>query len=267
MVEIRHPEFLSELENTKYPFSPKSSLTNGDVSLLEGTFLDAHVYPVVGGDRYYLSRVEVSNQSITLSIGNLTTRVVASGSIDLPITDNNVALYDEHGRPAGIIVSEPLRLSTLIAWGTGSHVFEPRHTEFAITCQMPVPNPGVTGFRLPDGSVLSGKVWFVGESGVVLQAVDILNQQGNTERVIQISVVGDPLFLQKLCDPESLFVPANPVRVLRIVNNDYTFDSVPDDHGNFSISVNDSMAIDTALRVRTSTDGIVFEVEGSTPNK
>ena len=32
MAEIRHPEFIKELEGTKYPFTPTSTLSNGEVS-------------------------------------------------------------------------------------------------------------------------------------------------------------------------------------------------------------------------------------------
>ena len=36
-----------------------------------------------------------------------------------------------------------------------------------------------------------------------------------------------------------------------------------DDIGNFNIQMNDSLAADAALRVRTTTEGIVFQVEGT----
>ena len=41
--DIRYPEFIKSLEQTKYPFVPTASLSNGSVFFLEGTFLDAHL--------------------------------------------------------------------------------------------------------------------------------------------------------------------------------------------------------------------------------
>jgi hypothetical protein len=102
----------------------------------------------------------------------------------------------------GVLVSEPPRLAAIISWGVGRHVFELEQTEFCLTCQLPVPDPGVTGFRLPDGSILTGKVWFVGEDGVVLQGT---LPTPTAPATVQVNVVGDPLYLQKLCTVEQLF--------------------------------------------------------------
>jgi len=264
MAGIRHPEFIKELEDTKYPFVPTAKLSNGLDSFLEGTFFDAHLYSVVGTKRYYISKVIVTSSKLTIVIGddNVATRL--TGEIAMPIGVDIVRLLDTYGRSGGMLVSDPTRLSLLAAWGVGEHKFEQKQTEFCVTCQMPIPNPGVTAIRLANGELLSGKVWLVGEDGVVLRTELTTDKDGNVVELLRVDVVGDPQFLQRLCNPEALFTPVNPVRIIRIKQGDYTYDCEPDEQGNFSVQMNDSLAADAALRVRTTPEGIVITVEGST---
>ena len=264
MVGIRHPEFLDELENTKYPFIPTAALSNGTDTFLEGTFLDAHLYTVTGTNRYYISHVNVASDRMVITVGDANNSARMTGEVLLPITDDIVRLVDIYGRSGGMLVSEPVRLALLAAWGVGSHSFERRHTEFCVTCQVPVPDSGLTAIRLESGEILSGKVWLVGEDGVVLRTELTTDKDGNSVEVLRLDVVGDPLYLQRLCNPEELFSPVNPIRTLRVKQGEYTYDCVPDDQGNFTIQMNDSLAADAALRVRTTPAGIVITVEGST---
>ena len=86
MAGIRHPEFIKELENTKYPFIPTATLSNGPDSFLEGTFLDAHLYAVTGTQRYYLSKVTVTSDRVTLAIGDANNAARLTGEIALPVS-------------------------------------------------------------------------------------------------------------------------------------------------------------------------------------
>ena len=125
MVGIRHPEFLNELENTKYPFIPTAALSNGTDTFLEGTFLDAHLYTVTGTNRYYISHVNVaSDRMVVITVGDANNSARMTGEVLLPITDDIVRLVDIYGRSGGMLVSEPVRLALLAAWGVGSHSFE-----------------------------------------------------------------------------------------------------------------------------------------------
>jgi hypothetical protein len=265
VTSIRHPEFIESLENTNYPFVPTAALSNGEDSFLEGTFLDAHLYAPAGASRYYLSQVDVTAAAITLTIGDSADVARLTGVVTLPLTDNIVRLTDQHNRPGGLLVSEASRLSLLAAWGVGEHRFTRNQTEFCVTCQVPVSNPGVTGIRLASGEILTGKIWLVGEDGVILSTENATTSSGEVVEMIRTDVVGDPLFLQRLCNPEDLFNPLNPIRIIRIVNDTYTYDCEPDEHGNFNVQMNDSLAADAALRIRTTPEGIVVTVEGSTP--
>jgi len=262
-MQTLYPELLPSLENTTYPFLPTASLSNGSVFFLEGTFLDAHIYAVNGVGNYYISSVQVSSKQIKFNLGDLSNADLISGTVDLPILDSVIELTDAFGRSAGMLVSEPSRLALFTTWGVGTHRFERSQTEFVITCQMPVPGAGVTGFVLPDGSFVTGHVWFVGEEGVVVRHEVGEDKEGNPVDLIRVDIVGDPLFLQKLCNPESLFVPVNPIKIVRVVADNQTFDCTPDEYGNISIQMNDALAADAALRVRTTDVGLVISVEGS----
>lgn len=262
-MKINHPEFRDELENTKYPFVPTASLSNNLVSFVEGTFLDAHIYAVTGTSRYYISKVVVTSSSVEVVIGDSNESERLTGTVAIPVTASSVPLKDEYNRSAGILVSEPVRLALLASWGVGEHTFEQDQTEFCVTCCMPVPEVGVTGLRLETGELLSGKVWLMGGDGVVIRKTQKENKQGETVDLIQMDVVGDPLALQRLCNSEDLFTPVNAIRTIRVIQGDTEFECDADQVGNFSIQMNDSLASDAALRIRTTPEGIVFNVEGS----
>jgi hypothetical protein len=207
----------------------------------------------------------VESSKFTIYIGDEAAPKNLYGEISLPITTANVQLQDDYGRPAGILVSSPDRLAMLSGWGIGIHVFERQQTEFCVTCQMPIPAPGVTGFLLETGEILSGKVWFLGDDGIVLSTSVVTDSQNNPIKILQMNAVGDPLYLQRLCNPSNLFTPVSPVRALRIVNGTNVNLSLPDAQGNFSLQMNDLTAADAALRIRTTSVGIVINVEGSAP--
>ena len=266
MSGIRFPEFLQSLESTRYPFNATASLSNGRVTLLEGTLLDAHLYAVTGTNRYYISRVEVTSGGFTLVIGDSGGADRLFGVVTFPITEAVVRLTDVYGRSGGLLVSEPARLALISAWGVGTHTFERTQTEFCVTCQMPIPDPGVTGFRLENGQVVSGKVWWLGDDGVILSTEDTQDAQGNSVPQIRADVVGDPLYLQRLCEPTTLFEPINPIRLIRVKNQgELLFECAPSEQGNIHLQMNDSLAADAALRIRTTPEGIIIEVAGSTP--
>lgn len=264
MSEILYPEYIKSLENTKYPFVPTASLSNGTQYFLEGTILDAHIYAIEGTFRYFISRVDVSADKLTIFIGDNSARDRLSGSVAMPLTTGTVQLQDAAGRPSGILVSEPARLAILSSWGFGTHEFEINQTEFCITCQMPIPEQGVTGLQLPTGEIVNGKVWLMGSDGVVFSTEVTTDKNNNVIEVIRADIVGDPLYLQKLCGSDDLFVPVNPIRTIRVVNGTTTYDCQPDDAGNFNIQMNDNLVQDAALRVRTTPVGIVITVEGTT---
>jgi hypothetical protein len=263
MTDIRHPELLRSLRTTKYPFTPTSSLSNGSVFFVEDTFLDAHIYSVAGSGRYYISQVTVQSDKFTIYVGNIDNPLLLSGTVSLPVSATSIRLTDSYGRPGGVLITTPERIALLSTWGVQTHTFELSQTEFCVTCQVPFSNNGVNGIRTNSTDLVSEKVWLVGEDGVVLRTDNYVDKSGNNVNVIRVDIVGDPLNLQRLCNPADLFVPINPIRIIRVVNGDYTYDCEPDEQGNFNIQMNEGLVSDPALRIRTTPVGIVFSVEGS----
>lgn len=298
--EIRYPEFIPSLEDTNYPFSSDVSLENSDGTKVPKTaFLDAHLYPIGGKSGIYLSKVTVSYSSITFHIGDSSSLDIASGVIPLPITgeesdlngeDENsailcVKLLDAYGRPAGILVSEKLRIAEFSGFGVGDHTFIQSDTEFVSSVCMPTPEVGVRGVILPDGSVMAGNVWFVGEDGIVFRHYEATVPSSGescagstTFPVIRVDAMGDPYFLRKLCFPVDLFATPRFLKKIKVVNlqvsetgtlreveTETTADDDVTNNGRVFIQGNDSLAAKTALRIRTSSDGTIEWFVAGTP--
>jgi hypothetical protein len=156
-----------------------------------------------------------------------------------------VALTDNFDRPAGVLVSEPLRLSRFGSWPVGRHSFLPGSTEFVASCCIPTPEPGVRGLLDPSGNLLTGDVWLVGDRGVVLRAED-----GN----IRVDIVGDPLFVRAQCFPENRFQTPN---YLKTINH-----CGPDQYGNFNFNVGTKYVPDPVLRVSPSAGQVQISAVG-----
>jgi hypothetical protein len=268
--QVRHPEWRQSLEETKYPFEPSAPLINAaGKEIPPDSFLDAHLYPIGGGASMYLSKVVVTTASVTFHIGDASTDSLASGSISNSEPFSSVRLKDSYGRPAGILVSETFRLGVFWSFGNGTHEFSSTMSPFVATVCMPTPQIGVRGVQLPDGSLLTGPVWLVGEDGVVFtketsEEPATCDAAAKTLDVIRIDVVGDPLFKRRLCDPKALFTTPNFIKQIKVINGSAEWTCSPDDRGFFSIQGNDSLAGDAALRVRIDSDGgLEFFVAGS----
>ena len=263
MAAVRFPEFRESLENTKYPFVPTATLDNGQVVFLEGTFLDAHIYPIDGFGRYFLSRVVVASTEVTLYVGDLQMPQRLSAVLSSPTSLQTVQLLDVDGRPGGVLVADSSRLSIFSGWGPGTYDFTREQTEFAVTCSLLTPDPGVTGIRPVGSTAATGRVWLLGDDGVILDTATEVSADGREREIIIVHAVGDPLYLQKLCEPENIFTPVNPIRAIRVVAANGSYTCYPDTRGNFNLQANDGLTPNPALRVRTTRDGIVIRLEGS----
>jgi hypothetical protein len=256
-MSIRNQEYERELLDTKYPFVPSATLTNGEVVIPQDLFTDCLFYPAVDDGRLYLSVVEVSHNRVKISIGSDSDDNYCTTEFSLPVTQSKLTVVDRQQRSAGVLLSSSDRLGLLAAWGIGTHTFSRDEAEFCVTCYAVPSGAGVSGIALPTGNVVSGEVWLVGSDGVILTTTT-----GSTS-VVQINVVGDPLFLQKECESTVLFEPINPVRSITVVNGEESFTCVPDAAGNFSLQMNNQLANNTSLRLHTTELGVVIEVAGS----
>lgn len=243
---IVYEEWRDEQAGSKYPFADGASLSAGTgLTLDPSIFLDAVLYPIGGGPRVFLTRVTArGTRTVTLVVGTQTGAELASAEFDPLEPPGELPLFDAHGRPAGLIVSTPERLAAFQTWPFGDHEFG-QNAEFAATCVVPTPAPGLRGLMLEDGELFTGDVWVIGEDGVVVR------QDG--EGVIRIDLVGDPLFRRRLCEPNDLF--ATP-RFIKTING-----VPPDERGTFLITVNSELAGDTILRLHPTDDGRALRIE------
>jgi len=267
MARRKHPEWRASHDPTKYPFQDNATLTNEDGDfLLANTFLDAAFYPVGGGVRGYLSRVIITATTATLWYGDEDEELRAFGEFELVSPPDQLRFVDEHGRPAGLIVSEPLRMSVFQSWGVGEYIFEPDETGFVAACCMPTPEVGVRGVLLDDGSVLTGDVYLVGDNGIILSCDSVVvpaecGVPEQTQYTVRVDVVGDPLWRRRECAPGNFETP-------RFLNK-ITFQKGgqhhvcgPGNYGDVKLTVGNKAAKDTILRVRPTEQGLIVEVVG-----
>jgi len=264
---ILFPEWRKQNDTTKYPFSERATLTNRQGKIiLEGVFADANLYPVGGTVGLYLSKVVVTHSSVTLYVGNENAPELCSASFSVLAPPTLLELMDTYARPAGILVSAENRLNAFQTLGIGTHTFDRANTEFSATVCVPVPEVGVTGFVLDDGTLLTGDVWLIGTDGVVLRKTTLTQEiacgVAVTHDVIRVDIVGDPLYRRRLCDPQALFTTVNPIRSMQFVSDNLTFECAPAD-GNITIGVNNAAATDTILRITNTETGIKINTAGA----
>ena len=253
------PEWRDDQQSTGWPFSAAVTPTNSNGYFIpDSTFLDASFYPVGGTVGLYISSISVLNGQVIIVVSDENANNLATGTFPLLNPPSLIEFFDAFNRPAGVIVSDPTRLAVFQAWAVGQQVFTQDQTEFVAEVYQPSPEIGFRGFVLPDGSLLTGDIWIVGDDGVVVR-----NDPGNPQPVVRVDAVGDPLFARRLCEPENLFVTPRFVQKIRIMSGNGVFTATPDANGNFEISVGSNVATDVALRVRTTNSGLVFEVMGS----
>jgi hypothetical protein len=244
-----HRQWRDEQRESRYPFADGASLqTSTGLDLGYDTFLDGHLYPIGGSARLFLSEAIVSSSNVTLWIGNTGTAHLAAAEFDPRDPPELLAFYDSVGRPAGVLVADGLSLARFQGWERATHVFAEAATEFAASICCPLPEIGVRGFLTPDGDILTGEVWLVGENGLVVREdPDVTTGNGV---VLRIDVVGDPLFRRALCNgvannPGGEVPLFQPPRLLRTINH-----QPPDEFGNFTLTVGRNVALAPILRIQ-----------------
>lgn len=273
--QIRHPEFLTEMGPVNYPFADKAALSNAENDFFApDTFIDAIFYPIGGGARLYISKVTISSVKCVFTLGDEDNLSVATGTFEfddvLAATDTEriaIKFIDEFDRPAGMIVSDKVRLAIFQTWSIGEHAFDIGSTELVATVCIPTPEIGLRGIVLDDGSFFAGDIWMVGEDGVVLSRETVIitkNGEQVTYPTIRVDIVGDPLFQRRLCASAELFQTPRFIKTLTVRNSCRNIVLTPDERGDIGISVGVTDAEDTVLRISPLDKGIVFTTVGET---
>lgn len=246
------PEFRDEYEPTRYPFADSSLLTptrDEMQTIDQDMFLDASLYPIGAVGFLYIDRINIVHRAVTISIADQTLRSKASVVFDPLFAPEVLRVSDPYGRPAGVLVSDSLRLARFGSWSLGDHLYRPTATTFAVACAIPTPEVGVRGILTARDELLTRDVLIVGDNGVVVR-------QGSSPENIRVDIVGDPLYIRKLCGPADRF--STPL-FIKTING-----CSPDQQGNFNITVGDHFSETTILRVYPSGDGLVIEAVGQT---
>lgn len=247
---ILFPEFRDEYETTRYPFIDGATLTSGDGQTIDADlFLDASLYPIgsIGGF-LYLSKITVRPRSVRITVADRSRKEKAFVEFDPLLAPDTLYVTDEWDRPAGVIVSDPLRLSRFTSWAEGDHNFGADATQFVPSCVIPTPEIGVRGILTEKGELFTGDLMIVGQNGVVVRKEE--------DDVIRIDIVGDVLFRRKLCFPIDLFKPPGFVKTINGCG--------PDRFGNFNITVGGHLNEETIVRIRKTDAGLMIEAVGST---
>ena len=239
------PEWRDEQSGSRYPFSDASTLISVDGwELPKDLFLDAIVYVIGASAPIYLKSILSESGLITFTIGDLADDFTASGSIDPYSSDVSIALTDTYGRPAGLLVCDEEKITRMRGWPLGIYNYD-QEAEFVASVVIPLPENHLSGFLLPDGSIVTGDVWFFGDNGIVITK--------DEDEAIRFDLVGDPLFVRNLCGNRSTFVTPNFIKTINGI--------LPDDNGNFAITVNNQLAGDTVLRIYPDLSANVLRVE------
>ena len=245
------PEFRDQYEGTRYPFIDTATLQTrgGELEIDQDLFIDATLHPIGSNGGYlYISNVFIAPREITLSIADSTRREKASVTFDPLFAPSLLRVHDAWERPAGVLVSDALRLSRFSSWPPGDHQFTSDATQFVPSCVIPTPEVGVRGLLTEKGELFTKDVMIIGENGVVLR------QEGDD--VIRVDMVGDPLFRRRLCEPIDLFQTPNFIRTIN--------GCVPDADGNFNLTVGDHHHEQTIVRIYKGPHGLVIEAIGTT---
>lgn len=272
VVQTVYPqEWRDQYLDTPYPFFDEATLSNGDgVFIPEGTFQDAAIYPIGARPLLRLSKIVVTANKTKVYVGDDTNDELCYGIIDIIEPKANIRLVDKYSRPSGVLVSAEESLLVFQSWPQGTHKFNYSQTGFVSDVCLPTPAVTVRGFLLDDGELLTGDVWFVGSDGVVLNYGDYEPPQNcaipgfdaETQRVIRVDVVGNPLYRRGQCG--ELFENPQFIRTITVRKDCAQVVCTPDDSGNFSLLVTSNGAEDTVLRAHAENGGIRFETIGQT---
>jgi hypothetical protein len=247
---ILFPEFRDEQSGSRYPFADTATLTatTGEISLTTNAFIDASFFGIGVTSRIYLSRIAITPQAVTIYVGTEDEPELLTTTYDPLATTQKttLAFVDAYGRPAGLLLVDPVHLSKFNAWLPGDYLFTVAATEFVSTVVIPAQEPGVRGLVFEDNFIY-GDVWLIGNAGVVIRTEE-------EDSTIRFDVIGEPLFDRFVCEPLGDF-PAKPY--LKTING-----CGPDEFGNFTFTATGKNVQDPVLRITPQNNALLISVVG-----
>jgi hypothetical protein len=247
---ILYPQFRDEQAASRYPFTDTATLvsTAGTLTIDAALFIDAVFFPIGAGAQLYISSVVVSNDTVTINVGDQNTINLLSGVYSVLNTPTNgiVSFSDAYGRPAGSLVATKLGLANFASQDIGTYSFTTAATEFVASVVIPANEPGVRALMPATGELMTGDIWLVGDQGVFLRWED--------PNTIRVDVIGVPLYKRFLCEPYGSF-PTK--KFLKTINY-----CTPDKYGNFTITATNQAVNDTVLRVYPRDGALVIDTVG-----
>lgn len=247
---ILYPQFRDEQSDSRYPFADSATLApvSGRLTIAPQTFIDATFF-VIGGDaRLYISSIAVTDDTVTIVVGDANTPARATGEYSIAAIPTNglVSFFDIYGRHVGSLLSSPNELAGLADNELGQYTFTFNATEFVASVVIPANEPGVRGVLAAGSPLLTGDILLVGDRGVVLR-----HEEPN---IIRVDIIGAPLYQRLLCDQYGDF---QSKRFLKTING-----CPPDDFGNFTITATGALAADAVLRVYPQNETLVIDTAG-----
>lgn len=177
MADYAYQEWRNHNSQRNYPFADDISLMSEEgIALRNDVFIDGFFYPIDIHAPLYLSKIDIANQRILVSAGG---KVVADATI---VPGNVLDFYDTHGRQIGMLIK-----TDEFKFIGSDMTFKENTGQFAAACVMPQNQPGVRGFMMPGGDIITGEVTFEGIDGVNIDSY--IN--GDGKHILRISAVGE----------------------------------------------------------------------------
>lgn len=231
---IQGRDYRAEIGDSPYPFCDAASLTAASgVRIDPAALVDAAVYSPDAQARLGITRIETTTTGgATVWIGDAADALRAAAVINLDNIPGEVAVLDRLGRQAGLLVLDAGLVAAWRGWPVAAHAFPIGAAEFVPSCVVPMPGGGVRALEAR-GDLMTDDAWIIGERGIVVRP--------DGDGRIRIDIVGDPLFVRRLCDPAG--AGRLDVRTVRTING-----VPPNPDGSFHVVVTGAVP-DTILRV------------------
>jgi hypothetical protein len=201
--------FANQKHYSLFPFGDTSPLTTTTgIAFPHDGIADMRLVLCGSPTILFLSLVELTTNTLIFRFKNRAETVRLSATVLLNAATNELTpVYQENGTIAGYFVPDVgvLRSWALTNAPANRFVFANDANCLVPDCLHFHPYAGVQ-FKMPDGSIVSGPVVFVGESGVILRYGFVLDpaltasRSADNREVLRVDFVGDPLPENPACD-------------------------------------------------------------------